>query len=68
VTLAASDPDAEIFYTTDGTEPTTDSTRYDGPISVADKTTLKFMAVGPAGSKGDQRRSPVFTETYTVGG
>ena len=68
VTLAASDPDAEIFYTTDGPEPTTHSTRYDGPISVADKTTLKFMAVGPAGSERDQRRSPVFTETYTVGG
>lgn len=68
VTLAASDPDAEIFYTTDGAEPTTHSTRYDGPISVADTTTLKFMAVGQAGSEGDQRRSPVFTETYTVGG
>jgi hexosaminidase len=68
VTLAASDPDAEIFYTTDGTEPTTHSTRYDGPISVAATTKLKFMAVGPGGSEGDKRRSPVFTETYTVGG
>jgi Chitobiase/beta-hexosaminidase C-terminal domain len=65
VTLAASDPKAEIFYTTDGAEPTPDGTRYEGPISITDRTTLKFMAVVPG---EDGQRSPVFTEAYTVGG
>ena len=66
VTLAASDPEAEIFYTTDGTEPTPDDILYDEPIPVVNTTTLKFIAVDPAGSEGDQRLSPVFTETYAV--
>jgi Chitobiase/beta-hexosaminidase C-terminal domain len=65
VTLSASDPDAEIFYTTDGTEPTPSSTRYRGPIALSATTTLKFMAVTPGG--GELRRSPIFTQTYTVG-
>jgi hypothetical protein len=68
VTLAASDPEAKIFYTTDGTEPTPDDILYDGPIPVVNTTTLKFIAVDPAGSEGDKRQSPVFTETYAVGG
>lgn len=66
VTLAASDPDAEIFYTTNGDEPTPSGTRYDGAVSVVEDTTLKLMAAVPEGSDGEQRLSPVFTETYTV--
>ncbi|WP_228282029.1 chitobiase/beta-hexosaminidase C-terminal domain-containing protein [Rubrobacter marinus] len=66
VTLAASDPDAEIFYTTDGTEPTARSTPYEGPFDVASSTTLKFVALGEAGPAGDRPRSPVVTETYHV--
>lgn len=70
VQLAASDPAAKIFYTTDGTKPTpATARRYRKPVPVAankTKTTLKFMAIGQAGS--DRRRSPVFTETYYVGG
>ena len=65
VTLAASDPEAEIFYTTNGAEPTPDSARYDSPISVTDRATLKFIAVVPG---EDGKQSPVFTETYAVGG
>lgn len=64
VTLAASDPAAEIFYTTDGTEPTERSTPYNGPFDVSSSTTLKFVALGEAGSKDSGSRSPVVTETY----
>lgn len=64
VTLAASDPAAEIFYTTDGTEPTAKSTPYEGPLDVTSSTTLKFVALGKAGSTDDGPRSPVATETY----
>ena len=64
VTLTSSDPAAKIFYTTDGTEPSADSTPYEGPIQVEAPTTLKFMALGPADEAGNRPRSPISTETY----
>jgi predicted alpha-1,2-mannosidase len=38
-------PGAEIRYTTDGTRPTEHSTRYDGPVTLREKTTLKAIAL-----------------------
>ena len=40
VELTASKVDAEIHYTLDGTEPTTSSTLYEGPIAIEQTTTL----------------------------
>ncbi|MBI4813422.1 MAG: chitobiase/beta-hexosaminidase C-terminal domain-containing protein [Methanobacterium sp.] len=60
VTLTASEP-GTIYYTTDGTDPTTSSKQYTGSILIANTTTLKFMAVDNAGNK-----SPVETETYNI--
>lgn len=60
VSLAANEP-AEIYYTTDGSEPTTSSPHYETPMQISQSTTLKFIAVDAAGNK-----SRVFTETYTV--
>lgn len=65
VTLTASDPTARIFYTTDGSEPTPQSTPYDGPVPVTSTTMLRFVALEAASSK-DRTRSPVVTETYTL--
>jgi hypothetical protein len=65
VTLGASEENANIFYTLDGSEPTTGGTQYSGPIAIDamnQETTLKFIAVNPA--TGEQ--SKVFTETYTL--
>lgn len=66
VTLTASDPRAEIFYTTDGTEPTEESIPYDDPLLISETTTLKFVAALPANSADDGRLSPVLTENYTI--
>lgn len=55
---------ATIYYTTDGTEPTTSSTVYDGAISLAvssDPVTLKAIAVVPG-----KQASAAMTRTYTV--
>ena len=64
VNLTASDnldSNPTIYYTTDGSDPTTASTRYTGPISVVKTTTLKFIAVDAAGN-----HSNICNETYTI--
>lgn len=50
---------AEIYYTTDGTEPTAESTKYSESFTVAATTTVKAIAVNENGS------SEVATATYT---
>jgi hypothetical protein len=49
-----------IYYTTNGTTPTTSSTKYTGSILVASTTTLKAIAVRTGWSP-----SAVATATYT---
>lgn len=50
-----------IYYTTDGTTPTTSSAVYAGPILIVSTGTLKFFAVDSAGNIGSVR-----SETYTI--
>src|SRR5205085_12361204 len=62
VSLTASDPSAAIYFTTDGTTPTTASTKYTGtPIAIAATTTLQYMALDAQGTQ-----SPVGTQVYTI--
>ena len=51
---------ATIYYTTDGTEPTTSSKRYIEPISISETTTVKAFAV-----KEGYENSTVATAAYT---
>jgi len=62
-TVAISDTTAgaTIFYTTDGSTPSTASTQYTGPISVKATETLKAIATASGFSN-----SAVATATYTI--
>ena len=52
---------ATIYYTVDGSEPTMNSTVYDGAISVSTNTTIKAIAM-----KSGLDNSSVATSTYTI--
>jgi hypothetical protein len=60
VTLAANEP-ATIYYTIDGSTPTTSSSIYSSPIQISTTAQLKFFGKDTAGNA-----SPVSTETYTI--
>lgn len=47
LTLADSTPDATIYYTTNGTQPTTSSTRYSGSITISVSELVMAIAVAP---------------------
>ena len=61
VTISCSTEDATIYYTTDGTTPTTSSTTYSSAIAVSSTTTIKAIAV-----KEGMSNSAVATATYTI--
>ena len=61
VSLSTTDTTARIYYTTDGSTPTTASSLYAAPIGITTTTTLKFIAVDAAGNQ-----SPVQAEVYTI--
>ncbi len=61
VTIKDSAPKASIFYTLDGTEPTTSSTPYTGPVLVSSTSKLKAIARSPIYTP-----SKVATATYVI--
>ena len=63
VTISESSAGTTIYYTTDGSVPTTASSVYSGPIVLATNTTLSAMAAG-AGF----RTSPITVGNYVITG
>jgi len=52
---------SDIYYTTDGTEPTKNSTKYPGPLSIETSKTLKFTAWDIAGNQAQ-----IYIENYSI--
>ena len=61
VTMSA-ESGASIYYTLDGSTPTTESTLYSAPVTLTDTTTVKAIAIK------DGVSSSVTSRTYTKGG
>jgi Legume lectin domain/Chitobiase/beta-hexosaminidase C-terminal domain len=61
VSMSDSTPNASIYYTTNGSTPTTSSTKYNGPINVTATETIKAIA----GASG-YVPSTVASETYNL--
>jgi hypothetical protein len=62
VTISSASPGVTIYYTLNGSTPTTSSLRYTGPILVLLPTTIKAIAV-----RSGWTQSPVATAVYSLG-
>lgn len=61
ITISCTTAKAKIYYTTNGTEPTTASTLYTVPVEIKENTVFKALAV-----KEGLENSKVVTASYTV--
>lgn len=62
VTITAGDKGSDIYYTTNGTEPTTKSARYTGPFVFAKKGTVKAISYDASFNK----KSPVSSVRFDL--
>ena len=60
-TITCATEGATIYYTTDGTDPTDESTEYTGAITIGQSMTLKAIAV-----KENMENSNIASATYTI--
>lgn len=61
VTLATTTAGADIYYTTDGTTPSSASTKYTAKIAITEAVTIKAIAI-----KSGMTDSEVLSAAYTV--
>ena len=61
VSISCSTANADIFYTTDGSEPTINSQPYDGPFTLYETTTIKAIA-----TKVGYNNSGIAEATYII--
>ena len=61
VSISCETEDAEIFYTLDGSDPTTESTKYEAPFTITESLTVKAIAYDATGAA-----SSVATKSFTA--
>lgn len=61
LTITDSTPGAVIYYTTDGSDPTSNSSTYSGPLTIDTSQTVKAVAAAP-----DYTLSPITTASYIL--
>lgn len=61
VTISCTTENATVYYTTDGSEPSTESSVYNSALIISETTTLKAMATATG-----YNNSPVASATYTI--
>ena len=61
VKIYAQNDDEEIYYTLDGSNPTTNSTKYSGPITINSDTVVKAISVA-----NGRKNSNVITKNYEI--
>ncbi|HMQ47345.1 MAG TPA: CotH kinase family protein [Saprospiraceae bacterium] len=61
VSIQLYSPEASIYYTTDGSDPGKNTTRYRNAIQISETTVLKAIAILPNGG-----RSPIIGHTYFI--
>ncbi len=61
--LSASDPSAVIYYTTDGSEPTPDSIKYEGAVHIYDRTSDENVLAAEHETTADDDYIPDFRVT-----
>ena len=64
VTIFTDTPQAAIFYTTDGSDPSFLSRVYEGPVLVSSSLTLKALALSPNSSSGVASAKYSFNSNY----
>lgn len=64
VKLAAATPGAAIYYTTDGSTPTTSSARYSGALAVSTSAVIQALAVAPGYAASSMARAQYLIQTH----
>ena len=67
VSMASATAGSTIYFTTDGSAPTTASYRYSGPLSVAKSMVLQAVAVAPSYSNSGMARASYVISTASKG-
>lgn len=65
VTLSAKEGE-EVYYTTDGTEPTIASTKYTSSIKVTETTTIKAIAYNPTTKESSEVASKTYSKAVVL--
>ena len=67
LSISSLTPDAKIYYTTDGSKPTTESTLYTAPLTISKNTPVKAIAVADGLLQSDTAAATfLFEEPHTL--